>query len=506
LDPPAASCGASGSNCREVPDVSADAGVPVTFYTDGQWGLFLGTSLGAPLAAGIWADRASECAQAAPGDAAPVLYQLAAAGAVGGGFNDITSGDNDFTGTNPNHYDATSGYDLASGIGSVLAGGVACTEAQSVSPSEAPAGTVVTVHGFGLENATISIAGVAVPVLSATGTTARVVIPAGSGTVSVGASGPVANGTSQAVFTYGSPSGVFSRVFGATAIGTAIAASQASFPANGSANAVVLARGDFFSDALAGGPLAAAVGGPVLITPGADQSSSLDAAVQTEIQRVLVPGGTVYLLGGDLALSPDIDATLQGLGFKTVRLAGTDEFATAVLIAGQLGDPKNIFEATGLNFADALSAVPAAVMDHGAILLTQGPIQDPETASYLAAHSGDVRYAIGGPLAAAGADPGATAIFGTDLYDTSAAVAVKFFPNPSALGAATGSNFPDALSAGPGLGRAQAPLLLVAPTGALPPAIEAYLNQVASGVSSGTLFGGPLAVTDQVLAELDGAA
>ncbi|HXR54596.1 MAG TPA: cell wall-binding repeat-containing protein, partial [Acidimicrobiales bacterium] len=505
-NPSGTSCGASGSNCREVPDVSADAGVPVTFYTGGMWNLFLGTSLGAPLVAGIWADRASECAETATGDAAPVLYQLEASGAVGGGFNDITSGNNDFTGSNPNHYDAAPGYDLASGIGSVLAGGVACTEAQSVSPPQAPAGTVVTVHGFGLENATISINGVAVPVLSATGTTAEVVIPAGSGTVSVVAKGPVANGTSQAVFTYGSPSGLFSRIFGATAIGTAIAASQASFPANGSANAVVLARGDFFSDALAGGPLAAAVGGPVLTTPGADQSSSLDGAVQTEIQRVLVPGGTVYLLGGDLALSPAIDATLQGLGFKTVRLAGTDEFATAVLIAQQLGNPKNIFEATGLNFADALSAVPAAVMLHGAILLTQGPVQAPETASYLAGHGGDVRYAIGGPLAAAGADPGATAIFGTDLYDTSAAVAVKFFPSPSALGAATGSNFPDALSAGPGLGRAQAPLLLVAPTGALPPAIEAYLNQVASGVSSGTLFGGPLAVTDQVLAELDGAA
>jgi len=504
-NPPEASCGFNGSNCREVPDVSADAGVPVAFYTDGQWELYIGTSIGAPLDAGIWADRGSECAQPATGDAAPLLYELAASGAEGSGINDITSGDNDFTGTNSGDYAAGPGYDLASGLGSLTAGGVACTEVESVSPAQAPAGTVVTVNGLGLENAEVSIGGVGAQVLSSTPTSAQVVVPAGSGTVSVTASGPVANATGQGSFTYGPPSGVFTRIFGATAIGTAIAASQASFPASGSANAVVLARDDFFSDALAGGPLAAAVGGPVLITESAEESASLDPAVEAEILRVLVPGGTVYLLGGTQALSPNLDTTLQGLGFKTVRLAGTDEYDTAILVAQQLGNPKTVFEATGLNFADALSAVPAAVMDHGAILLTDGSIQDPETASYLAANPSDVRYAIGGPLAAAGADPGATAVFGADLFGTSAAVASTFFPDPTAVGAATGANFPDALSAGPSLGRAKAPLLLVAPTGALPPAIEAYLNKVGHGITFGVLFGGPLAVTDQVLAELDGA-
>jgi kumamolisin len=504
--PAAASCGASGSDCREVPDVSADAGVPVAFYTAGSWDLFLGTSIGAPLMAGIWADRASVCGPPTPGDAAPTLYQLAAAGAIGGGFNDITSGNNDFTGTNGGDYPATAGYDLATGLGSVVAGGVACTQVQSVSPPQAPAGTVVTVHGFGLENAAISFGGVGVPVLSATGTTAQVVVPNGSGTVSVTATGPVGNVSGQGSFTYGAPSGVFTRVAGSTAIGTSIAASQASFPANGSANAVVLARSDFFSDALAGGPLAATVGGPVLITESAGQSAGLDPAVQAEIQRVLVPGGTVYLLGGSLALSPNIDGALQALGFKTVRLAGANLFATAVLIAQQIGNPKTIFEATGLDFADALSAVPAAVVAHGAILLTDGSTQSPETAAYLAANPSDVRYAIGGTLAASGADPGATAVSGPDLYGTSAAVASMFFPSPGAVGAATGTAFPDALSAGPSLGKAKGPLLLVAPTCPLPAAIFAYLTGVSAGVSFGTLFGGSLAVSDQVLAELDGAA
>src|SRR5208282_5725150 len=139
----------------------------------------------------------------------------------------------------------------------------------------------------------------------------------------------------------------------------------------------VLARSDFFADALAGGPLAAQMDGPLLITPGASQSTALDPRVQAEIQRVLPKGGTVYILGGDLALSPDIDTALQALGYVTQRIAGTDEYGTAVDIAEALGNPTTIFEATGLSFQDALSAVPAAIEEHGAILLTDGSSPDP---------------------------------------------------------------------------------------------------------------------------------
>jgi hypothetical protein len=298
------------------------------------------------------------------------------------------------------------------------------------------------------------------------------------------------------------------RIYGSDAIGTSIAVSEDAFPAAGSANAVVLARSDFFADALAGGPLAAAVGGPLLITQGADQSSTIDPRVLAEIQRVLPVGRTVYILGGDLALSPAIDTTLQALGYVTQRIAGTDEFATAVDIAEALGNPTTIFEATGLNFQDALSAVPAAIAAHGAILLTDGSTQAPETAAYLAAHPQDVRYAIGGPLAAYGADPGATPVYGQDLYGTSAAVASTFFPAATVFGAATGTNFPDALSGGVFLGQpgTQGPMLLVPPSGPLPETISGYLASITSTLNQAYLFGGPLAVSDEVLAELEAAA
>jgi len=296
------------------------------------------------------------------------------------------------------------------------------------------------------------------------------------------------------------------QIYGTDAIGTSIAVSQQEFPTGGSAQAVVLARSDFFSDALAGGPLAAEKGGPLLITPGAPLASSLDLRVLAEIQRVLPHGDTVYILGGDLALSPNIDTTLEGLGYQVVREAGADEYATAVDIAEAEGNPTTIFEATGLSFYDALSAVPAAIEEHAAILLTDGTTQAPETAAYLAQHPGDTRYAIGGPLAAAGADPTATAVYGQDLYATSAAVATRFFPNPSIFGAATSADFPDALGGGVFMatdGR-DGPLLLVNLITPLPAEITPYLATLATG-THGYVFGGPLAVGPDVLTALQEA-
>ncbi len=296
------------------------------------------------------------------------------------------------------------------------------------------------------------------------------------------------------------------QIYGSDAIATSIAISEQEFPTAGSAKAVVLARSDFFSDALAGGPLAAAVGGPLLITPGAPISSTLDQGVETEIQRVLPSGDTVFVLGGDLALSPNIDSQLEAMGYVVVREAGANEYATAVDIAQQLGNPSTIFEATGLSFYDALSAVPAAIEDHAAILLTDGSTQAPETSAYLSSFPGDTRYAIGGPLAAAGADPSATVVYGQDLYATSAAVASRFFPDPAIFGAATASDFPDALGGGVFMatGGRVGPLLLVNQATPLPSEIVPYLNSLEPN-AQGYVFGGPLAVSAAVLSALQAA-
>lgn len=301
------------------------------------------------------------------------------------------------------------------------------------------------------------------------------------------------------VYTSPGPKLPVTRVAGANRVDTAVAVSQAGFPAGGSAKAVVLARDDQFPDALAGGPLAAQEGGPLLLTA----PSSLDPDAEAEIKRVLPPGSTVFLLGGSSALSSGIDTQLLADGYVTRRLAGNDRAGTAVAIARAMGSPKTVFEATGLNFPDALAGVPAAVARGGVILLTNGSVQAAETAQYLSGSSASTRYALGGQAAAA--DPSATPIAGPDRYATATMVAGRFFPGPTSLGGASALSFPDALGAGPYLGGRKAPLILLPPDGPLPQTVTDYLTANAGTLATATLFGGTGAVSDTVQQEVAAA-
>ena len=158
----------------------------------------------------------------------------------------------------------------------------------------------------------------------------------------------------------------------------------------------MLARSDTFADALAGTPLAVGKHGPLLLTG----SSSLSSATSAEIQRVLAPGATVYVLGGISAITPAVANAVAALGHPVVRISGADRFATAAQVAAALGNPNIVFEADGTNFPDALSAGSAAAEAGGVVLLTAGSGQSAPTAAYLAAHPSAKRYAIGGPAAA----------------------------------------------------------------------------------------------------------
>jgi subtilase family serine protease len=108
-------CGAkSGTYCREVPDVSASAasqGYAIYFR---RWGDAFGTSAASPLWAAVTALADQACGSRA-GLLNPALYTHA------GDLNDITVGTNDYTGTNGGKYPATTGYDMASGLGTPTA-------------------------------------------------------------------------------------------------------------------------------------------------------------------------------------------------------------------------------------------------------------------------------------------------------------------------------------------------------------------------------------------------
>ena len=153
------------------------------------------------------------------------------------------------------------------------------------------------------------------------------------------------------------------RIQGANRYATAVAVSRSAF-APGVAAAFV-ATGAAFPDALAAGPAATKAGGPVLLT----QSGTLPAATRAELVR-LAPS-TIYLLGGTSAVSEGVrQAIQQATGKPVVRLAGSDRFATAVAISKAFFNrPPTVYLATGMNFPDALAAVPAAGRTGSPLLL-----------------------------------------------------------------------------------------------------------------------------------------
>jgi subtilase family serine protease len=136
-DSSGAPCGSGAGLCRQVPDVSADADPDTGYliYYNGSgadpeypsgWQGTGGTSASAPLWAALvaLANGEGSCRGQRVGFINPALYRLAG-DSQGTYFNDITTGNNDFTGTGGGRYPAGGGYDMATGLGSPNAAALA---------------------------------------------------------------------------------------------------------------------------------------------------------------------------------------------------------------------------------------------------------------------------------------------------------------------------------------------------------------------------------------------
>jgi putative cell wall-binding protein len=316
--------------------------------------------------------------------------------------------------------------------------------------------------------------------------------------------GEATTGTGRSVALYGMsypPDIGAHRVSGDNRLATAIAASADAFAEPGSADAVVLARADSFADALSGAPLAVAAHGPLLLNP----TSSLHAAVEHEIKRVLPAGRTVYLLGGGKAISRAVQDRLKAIGYNAVRLRGDDRYATAARIAREVvelydGDLQHVFFATGLSFADALGAGAAAAGVNGVVLLTRGPMPASANEAFLTGPgAGVAQHCFGGPACAA--YPASTHLVGANRYATAALAAAEFFDGPLLVGVANGRSFADALAGAAHVG-GLGPLLLTS-SAAVPSETAAYIADQSLTIGLATVYGGTAAVKGSVMASVD---
>ena len=191
------------------------------------------------------------------------------------------------------------------------------------------------------------------------------------------------------------------RVAGADRYETAaaIAAELGSAGAIDGLTTAFIATGTGFADALAGGPLAAANGMPILLVTADEVPASTEAAlVDLGIEQVAILGGTA-------AVSDDVETALETIvGNPAVRVAGTTRFGTAAA-AGEFGvaelawPPVEVLLANGLNFPDALSGGPLGGIRQAPILLLASVPQ--ETSDFLNLHSDTIEriQCLGGTAA-----------------------------------------------------------------------------------------------------------
>lgn len=301
---------------------------------------------------------------------------------------------------------------------------------------------------------------------------------------------------------------------------TALAVSRSAF-ANGSCDTVIIATGTNFPDALGAGGLAGAARCPILLVRS---TGGLPTAVKTEINRLTQGHATrkVYITGSTTVVSALTESNLKSLVGSTnvKRLGGKDRFATANLIAREVGvvlTAKGIpysgkaFVTTGLTFPDALLASPVAYAGQRPVLLigktgvdsalkatiTALGVTDIHIVGSTASVSTSVQTALDG-MSGVSVERVAAA---TDKY----AMTVAFADHAASeegfsfdyVGIATGDNFPDALAAGPALGETRSVMLLT-PTKYLDSRVQSSLEDYYESALHVRFLGGLPAVSQPV--------
>ena len=254
------------------------------------------------------------------------------------------------------------------------------------------------------------------------------------------------------------------RFSGATRYGVAAGVSASHVPA---ATTVVIASGENAAraDAAVSGPLAQALGAPLLLT----RSGALPSETRAELRRRAGSLTTAIVVGGSLSVGPEVVSALEDLGLRVSRAGGANRYEVSAGVARRVaavrpGDTAVI--ASGYALADALGAGGPAGAEGEPILLTR-PDHLPSTVAQTLNDTGvrTVRV-IGGPASVGtevetalrarrveGAPAAVSRISGADRYEVAANVASVYAPrlaDATVVSLASGEDaaLTDALTAG----------------------------------------------------------
>ncbi|MGN6686470.1 MAG: cell wall-binding repeat-containing protein [Actinomycetales bacterium] len=310
------------------------------------------------------------------------------------------------------------------------------------------------------------------------------------------------------------------RVFGQDRYETSVAAVKLAFS---SSDNVILASGDdaHTVDALGANYLAGVLGAPVLLT-------DIDSTPDEVVNEITALGAkNVWIVGGKAAVSEAQQAALDAKFDTVKRVAGFNRYETdkAVIDAGDdvkvgtVDGKKVAFVASGTSFADALSAAAISWKANLPVAITGRGSLDANAKAALAEAGIQKVYVLGGQavisddvvneLTALGYAP--ERVYGQNRSDTSVALAKwamdKGIISKTVLHVASGQqslNGADALSAGAVAGKFGQGLVVTnsrLDVGAVDDFVKAHANELTGGV----VFGGPTAIADSVVAQIEAA-
>lgn len=287
------------------------------------------------------------------------------------------------------------------------------------------------------------------------------------------------------------------RVYGATRYDTAIEAAQMMKEILGidAFDAIIMASGEDFADALAGSYLAAVKNAPILLYRGNAVASNYNYILEN-----LSDSGIVYLLGGNNAIPQSVEQQLQNSSIRVVRLEGPTRYETNLAIINEVGVGANseILVCTGNEFADSLSAsatgLPILLVNSKTNRLTDLQIAFLKSVGQckitIIGGTGAVSQSLEDQLSQYGT---VERISGATRYHTSMAVSRRYFDQADTVVLACGQKFPDGLCGGPLAYLLKAPLLLT------DAGKETVVSSCCANISSGYAMGGPAVLSDPVI-------
>lgn len=239
-----------------------------------------------------------------------------------------------------------------------------------------------------------------------------------------------------------------------------------------SVDAVILAFGNDFPDALSGSMISNKYKAPILLCGKTEDETS---AALNFIKSNLSSSKTVYILGGTGGIELDVENSLKSYGYTVKRISGEDRFDTNIKVIDELDPSKGtpVVIASGDNFPDALSISSAAASKGYPLMLSSKDSLTENAKRKLLAINPSKLYIVGGTASISEknidemkdllnlSSSDVIRLAGENRYETSLKIAEFFNLNSDTAIIANGENFPDALSGSALAALKSSPIILV---------------------------------------------